>query len=119
MTENNKIETKEISLNDYKEMMAKMKAIEKELKEKNPEEFKKIKELKKAETKARPEKAPEYELIRKNAKAFITENLENIEKVFRATITEKKVAGQKWVVFSLGDKYSLGVINNKIKPKKE
>lgn len=120
MNENN-IETKaNLSMSDYLEVMKKMKEIEKELKEKNPEEFKKIKELKKKEAKIKPEKPEEYKSLVSKFQVFVKSNINEIEKIFLGSITTEKPEGQKWVIFNLGEneKYSLGIINNSIGKKK-
>lgn len=114
-----KIETKEISLNDYKEMIAKMKEMEKVLKA-NPEIAKELKELKKKETKVRPEKPEEYKKLSGKFQEFIKANILEVEKLFLASVTTDKPDGQKWIIFNLGagEKYGFGIINNNLKVKK-
>ena len=118
-TKNEKIETKEISLESYKEMIKKMKEMEKVLKS-SPEMAKELKDLKKKEAKVRPEKPEEYKKLSTKFQDFIKANLQEIEKLFLASVTTDKPEGQKWIIFNLGEKekYGFGIINNSLKPKK-
>ena len=116
--EKEKIETKEISLNDYKEMIKKMKEMEKSLKA-SPEMAKELKDLKKAEAKAKPEKPEEYKSLLSKFQTFIKANILEVEKIFLASVTTDKPEGQKWIIFNLGEneKFGFGIIRNEKKKK--
>lgn len=119
MTENKTIETKTFSISDYKEMIIKMKEIEKNLKA-DPKLSQELKDLKKKEAKVKPEKPEEYKSLVSKFQIFVKANILEIEKIFINSITTEKPEGQKWIIFNLGEKekYSLGIINNNLKAKK-
>ena len=114
-----KIETEKISLDSYKDMVKKMKEMEKVLKA-SPETAKELKDLKKKEAKVRPEKPEEYKALATKFQEFVRANLQEVEKLFLASVTTEKPDGQKWIIFNLGEKekYGFGIINNSLKAKK-
>ena len=109
MTENNQI--------NIQEVLAQYKKIEAQLKASMPkEEFKKLVKPSKGK---KVEKSEDFNIIKDKFWKMIKEFEPVINKVFQSSITSEKPKGQKWIIFTLGGKYSGAILNNEIKSAKK